>query len=42
VTHDASLTEVADRVVTMKDGRIIDITSKAEESCAEETTEEMA
>ena len=42
VTHDASLTEVADRVVTMKDGRIIDITSKVEESCAEETTEEMA
>lgn len=42
VTHDASLTEVADRVVTMKDGRIIDITSKEEESCAEETTEEMA
>ena len=42
VTHDASLTEVADRVVTMKDGRIIDITSKDEESCAEETTEEMA
>ena len=42
VTHDASLTEVADRVVTMKDGCIIDITSKAEESCAEETTEEMA
>jgi lipoprotein-releasing system ATP-binding protein len=42
VTHDASLTEVADRVVTMKDGRIIDITSKAEESCTEETTEEMA
>ncbi|MEE1366096.1 MAG: ABC transporter ATP-binding protein [Muribaculaceae bacterium] len=42
VTHDASLTEIADRVVTMKDGRIIDITSKAEESCAEETTEEMA
>jgi lipoprotein-releasing system ATP-binding protein len=42
VTHDASLTEVADRVVTMKDGRIIDITSMAEESCAEETTEEMA
>ena len=42
VTHDTSLTEVADRVVTMKDGRIIDITSKEEESCAEETTEEMA
>lgn len=42
VTHDVSLTEVADRVVTMKDGRIIDITSKEEESCAEETTEEMA
>lgn len=42
VTHDASLTEVADRVVTMKDGRIIDITSKEEEPCAEETTEEMA
>lgn len=42
VTHDASLTEVADRVVTMKDGHIIDITSKKEESCAEETTEEMA
>lgn len=42
VTHDASLTEVADRVVTMKDGRIIDITSKEDESCAEETTEEMA
>ncbi|MBQ1184210.1 MAG: ABC transporter ATP-binding protein [Muribaculaceae bacterium] len=42
VTHDVSLTEVADRVVTMKDGRIIDITSKDEESCAEETTEEMA
>lgn len=42
VTHDASLTEVADRVVTMKDGRIIDITSKVEESCAEETTEGMA
>jgi lipoprotein-releasing system ATP-binding protein len=42
VTHDASLTEVADRVVTMKDGRIIDITSKEEESCAEETTEEKA
>jgi lipoprotein-releasing system ATP-binding protein len=42
VTHDASLTEVADRVVTMKDGRIIDITSKEGESCAEETTEEMA
>jgi lipoprotein-releasing system ATP-binding protein len=42
VTHDASLTEVADRVVTMKDGRIIDITSKVEEFCAEETTEEMA
>lgn len=42
VTHDASLTEVADRVVTMKDGCIIDITSKEEESCAEETTEEMA
>ena len=42
VTHDASLTEVADRVVTMKDGGIIDITSKEEESCAEETTEEMA
>ena len=42
VTHDASLTEVADRVVTMKDGRIIDITSKEEQSCAEETTEEMA
>ena len=42
VTHDVSLTEVADRVVTMKDGRIIDITSKVEESCAEETTEEMA
>jgi ABC-type lipoprotein export system ATPase subunit len=42
VTHDASLTEVADRVVTMKDGGIIDITSKVEESCAEETTEEMA
>ena len=42
VTHDVSLTEVADRVVTMKDGRIIDITSKEEEPCAEETTEEMA
>ena len=42
VTHDASLTEVADRVVTMKDGCIIDITSKGKESCAEETTEEMA
>ena len=42
VTHDASLTEVADRVVTMKDGRIIDITGKEEESCAEETTEGMA
>ena len=42
VTHDTSLTEVADRVVTMKDGRIIDITSKEEESCAEKTTEEMA
>lgn len=42
VTHDASLTEVADRVVTMKDGCIIDITSKEEEFCAEETTEEMA
>jgi lipoprotein-releasing system ATP-binding protein len=42
VTHDASLTEIADRVVTMKDGRIIDITSKEGESCAEETTEEMA
>ena len=42
VTHDVSLTEVADRVVTMKDGRIIDITSKEEESCAEETTEEKA
>lgn len=42
VTHDTSLTEVADRVVTMKDGRIIDITSKEKESCAEETTEEMA
>ena len=42
VTHDVSLTEVADRVVTMKDGGIIDITSKEEESCAEETTEEMA
>ncbi|MBQ2439569.1 MAG: ABC transporter ATP-binding protein [Muribaculaceae bacterium] len=42
VTHDVSLTEVADRVVTMKDGGIIDITSKDEESCAEETTEEMA
>lgn len=41
VTHDSSLASIAHRVVTMSDGRIIDITENMPQSIMEEITEEV-